>query len=145
MFSIGRICLVKAKYPLQSVAAAGVLALLTLSVFMVSHGRGPASVVQRYHRGLLERNSAALDRVTVQPRTQAHGVLESQVLQLLSQSQNVELGRVATRGKVAAAQVVYSSPLFGLSIVTFAFRQDSAGWVIDPSETLSQTRESSRF
>lgn len=119
------------------------MALLTLSVFIVSHGRGPASVIQRYHLGLLEKNSAALDRVTTQPRTPAHAILESQVLQLLSSSQEVELGRVATRGKAAAAQVVYASPYFGISVVTFAFRQDSAGWVIDPNETLSQTRESS--
>lgn len=133
----------KAKYPLQSIAAAGVLALLTLSVFLVSQGRGPASVIQRYHQGLLEKNSQALDRVTTQPRTRAHAILESEVLQLLSSSQDVELGRVATRGKAAAAQVVYASPYFGVSVVTFAFRQDSAGWVIDPNETLAQTRESS--
>lgn len=135
----------KAKYPLQSIASAGVLALLTLSVFIVSQGRGPASVIQRYHRGLVEKNSVALDRVTTQPRTRAHALLEAQVLQLLSGSQNVELGRVVTRGKLAGAQVVYSSPVFGMQVVTYAFRQDSAGWVIDPIETLAQTRESSRL
>ncbi len=72
-------------------------------------------------------------------------MLESHVQQLLSGSQNVQLGRVITRGRVAAAQVVYTSPLFGMHVVTYAFKQDSAGWVIDPIETLSQTRESSRF
>lgn len=133
----------KAKYPLQSIAAAGVLALLTLSVFLVSQGRGPASVIQRYHQGLLEKNSLALDRLTTQPRTPAHAILESEVLQLLSSSQDVQFGRAATRGKAGAAQVVYASPYFGVSVVTFAFRQDSAGWVIDPNETLAQTRESS--
>lgn len=135
----------KAAYPIQSIVASSALALLTLTVFAVSQGRGPASAIQQYHKGLIERNAAVLDRVTTQPRSLAHSMLEAQVLQALSSAEEIDLGRVMTRGKKAIAQVVYVSPRYGMATITYAFQQDRAGWVIDPVETLSRTRESSRF
>lgn len=134
----------RAAYPLQSVAAASGLAILTIAVFAVSQGRGPSSVIQQYHKGLIERDATALDRLTVQPRTLAHSLLEAKVLEALSFSEEVQIGRAATRGRAAAAPAVYSSR-FGVMTVVFVFRQDRAGWIIDPVETLSRTRESSRF
>lgn len=134
----------RAAYPVQSIAAASCLAILTLAVFAVSQGRGPSSVIQQYHKGLLERNATALDRLTTQPRTLAHSLLEAKVLEALSFSEEVELGRPITRGRDAAAQAVYISR-FGVMTVVFVFRQDRAGWIIDPVETLSRTRESSRI
>lgn len=134
----------RAAYPVQSIAAASGLAILTLAVFAVSQGRGPSSVIQQYHKGLVERDATALDRLTTQPRTLAHSLLEAKVLEALSFSEEVQLGRPVTRGRDAAAQAVYISR-FGVMTVVFVFRQDRAGWMIDPVETLSRTRESSRF
>lgn len=135
----------KEKTPAATVASALLLAVLTLSVFLVSRGRGPQSTLTRYHQTLLEGRSSQLAEFYSAPRGPSAAYLEQLVRGLAATSRRISFGRIVTRGNNALADVVYDSAAAGLRPMRFVFRRSPEGWSIDPEETLAQSRESSIF
>jgi hypothetical protein len=133
------------KTPFSSVAAALVLAVLTLAVFVVSRGRGPQSSIQRLHEALSTGDRVALVGLYARPRGPYEELLEGEVFELLRTSRSIQLTQVQTMGRKAQTDVVYDSSVFGLKAVSFVLDKTTDGWAINAPETLARTRESSLF
>lgn len=133
------------KTPFSSVAAALVLAALTLAVFVASQGRGPQSSIQRFHEALSTGDRVALQAVYDRSRGPYEELLEGQIFELLRTSRSIQLAQVQTEGRKAQTDVVYDSSVFGLKAVSFVLDKTNDGWAINAPETLARTRESSLF
>lgn len=104
--------------------------------------RGPSAVVRELHEAVHRQDrAAALD--LFYPGGDANAVLAViNDLQVYIQAKaQVSVVNVRTRGTLAIVDVVYESPVYGVSAFRFALRKGVGDWKVDADETWSLTRK----
>ncbi|MDI9636684.1 hypothetical protein QPK87_09710 [Kamptonema cortianum] len=120
-----------------ALVCAVLLSALTLSVFAYSIDSGPASTVRRYHVALFEGNRQNVAEIEFDGMERDSAILQRYVVELLRQSQSVQLGRVQKDGRVAYVDVTYALPRSGnISAIRFVVRKPNHRWRIHSRDTL---------
>ena len=120
----------------QSIIAAGLLAILTISVFAQARFSGPESAVRLYHYGIASRELETVKSSTLQdPGTGSARQLQAQVEQLFAYGGVPQIGSVQKRGREAVVLVTYSSPRFQRVSLQFVVVKSRAQWKVDTDRT----------
>lgn len=122
-------------------ASAGCLAALTMSVFLASWNRGPASAVTRFNQAICSGNDGILRGVT-------SGSMESPSLQILVRSIRAlkdnggkfQIDRVIVNSNDALILAHYQFKPNGLQSLVFSAHKFNGTWLVSPEETLIRTR-----
>lgn len=119
-----------------SIAAAGALAVLTLTVFVVARDQGPLSAVKRFHEAAASGDPDGLARTTL--AGPASAALAGRVRALLMEGPQISVGAVESEGRRARVDLVYSFPE-GFLTVRYQLTKPTSRWLIDARDTISQT------
>ena len=127
----------------QSIMAAGLIAVLTISVFAQARFSGPESAVRLYHYGIANRELETVKSVSLQdPKVGSARQLQAQVEKLFAFGGVPQIGPVQKRGRQAVVLVTYRSPRFQPVLLQFVMQKSRARWKVDTDATwgLSQAR-----
>ncbi len=128
--------------PISAWIAALGLAILTLTVFGLSMDRGPSAIVRELHEAV-NRD----DREAAYQLFQATGDANAAIaiindLRVYSQAgARVSVVNIRTRGNLGIVDVVYESPVYGVSAFRFALIRGEGDWKINAAESWSLTRK----
>lgn len=121
-----------------SLLSAGLLAVLTLGVFVASPNRGPASAVIRFNEAIRRQDGNMLQAVTLgDAKNQDNQLLQSLVARLLANGGTCRVTRIEREKGYALVYTVYSVPKFGLHERVFVAKYVPPVWLIDAGLTLS--------
>ncbi|HXH62512.1 MAG TPA: hypothetical protein VNI20_14295 [Fimbriimonadaceae bacterium] len=120
----------------QGIVAAGILAILTVSVFAGAQYSGPESAVSRFHYGVATGNADTLRQVCLQSvQSPPAQNLIVQLDWLLKHSTDFRIIQVKRRGTESAVAVLYESPLAGTVIIEYFLQKPRGRWLIDVERT----------
>lgn len=121
-----------------SLLSASLMAVLTLSVFMASPNRGPASAVTRFNEAVARRDARLLQAVSLGPIDNPRSVaLQNIVAGLLANSSSFQVLRVERRQGFAVVYTMYKLPGDRVYEYVFITRYVQSWWLVDPDLTLS--------
>lgn len=120
----------------QGIIAAGLLSILTVSVFARAQYSGPESAVIKYHVALGRRDMAGIQAVVLQDQSvDSVKSLNQQMIALLSTVEDYGVSAVNHMGREATVDVVYSSNRFGTVLVRFTLVKPRDEWELDADRT----------
>jgi hypothetical protein len=120
----------------QGIIAAGLMAILTLSVFASLPYSGPESSIYRFHLGVVSRDMDVVKDACLQDPTSGPArELLAQVEVLLANSQDVRINRVQRKGRAAVVEVVYLTRQFGPVVIPFYMEKPVGRWLVDADRT----------
>lgn len=119
------------------IAAAGGLALLTLSVFFILRNYGPQTALRRFHIAAVQGDRAGLQGVTLQDiRSQTADMLRQRVQYAARIGGQFEILRVLPKGRQAEVDVRYTFPSQGFAAISvWRLRRERGSWKVDADET----------
>jgi hypothetical protein len=120
----------------QGVVAAGLMAILTLSVFASTAYSGPESTIFRFHEAVMDGDlegvrGAFLQDPTVPPASD----LVADVQLLLVQGAQIRVLMPAHQGRSATADVLYFRQGVGVFSVRYHLKKPTDRWLIDAAAT----------
>ena len=120
-----------------SLVSSGILAVLTLSVFMASLNKGPVSSVTRFHQALARDDRATLRAVSLGPLDSPSMLaLRQQILNRIGPQTKIEVARVDRKKGYAFVYVVYRSQNSQAVPWVFATKRFESTWLVDAEYTL---------
>ena len=124
----------------QGIVAAGLMAILTLSVFASTAYSGPESTIFRFHEAIMDGDledvrDAFLQDPTVPPASD----LVADVQLLLVQGAQIRVLMPAHQGRSATADVFYFRQGVGVLSVRYHLKKPTDRWLIDAAATWQGT------
>lgn len=120
-----------------NIVAAGVLALLTITLFAVSRNSGPESSIRQFHEAIARRDSARLARVSSPPRTIKGSQVAILIEQLIRQGAQVRFGSVEKKPPDSVVEVAYLLRDGRTWALRMFLTRVNGVWKIDLDETAS--------
>ena len=121
----------------QGIIAAGLLSILTVSVFARAQYSGPESAVLRYHLALSRADAAGVKEIVLQDQeTNSARSLNERMIALLSSAPEYNVAGVTHNGREASVDVVYFSRRYGTVFVRFTLVKPRDEWQLDAERTL---------
>ncbi len=122
---------------IQGSIAAGLMTVLTLSVFGAAQNQGPESAVKRYHEAVRAGNLNAVSEVTSEnPRAGQPAGLHLLVRRLLDSGAQVRFGGTRKNYPEALVEVAYVLPNGEVWAWPYVTRLQAGRWRIDSIETI---------
>jgi hypothetical protein len=124
----------------SSIGAATALALLTVGVFWVLRGYGPASALRLFHMAILTGDTRSMARVVTSGSSEAGvRILASRVADMARAGGQYRLSSLTRRpGGIVIAEVNYLFPDRGVYVTSlWVLRQEKGQWRLDTDATLS--------
>ena len=132
----------------QGIIAAGLLAILTVSVFATLTYSGPESALSRFHYGIVSGDLGLVRDSSLQdPKAGPARELLLQVQALIADSQYYHVYRMQRDGRRATVEMVYVTRSYGPVVIPFAMTKPSHRWRVDANATwglVAQARISPR-
>ncbi|MBS1723779.1 MAG: hypothetical protein JSS66_12605 [Armatimonadetes bacterium] len=127
-----------------SYVSAGVLAVLTLTVFLAEQFAGPASAVTRFQEALMRRNPKLLQSVTAEDiRSQATAQLANMVYAFMAPPATAQITTTEKHGNTARVIVYFRGP-YGTAVIPYMLVKREGMWQVDPAATVRESfRQSS--
>jgi len=120
----------------QSIMAAGLLAILTVSVFSEAQLGGPESALRAYHVAVISGDMDSLRMLVLKdPEGPSARQLQSLVERLVADGANAQIHEPRRVGRDATLDVVYKSPQFGTVALRFYVRKPGSRWLVDADAT----------
>jgi hypothetical protein len=120
----------------QGIIAAGLMAILTLSVFAPLTYSGPESSLKRYHEGIATGDLEAVKQASLQdPANGPARELLRQVEALMANSQQFRVFRIQREGRSAVVEMMYVTQQFGPVVIPFYMRKPVDRWKVDADRT----------
>lgn len=128
---------------LLSVGSALILAVLTLTVFVLAQNRGPESSLINYLEAVASRDTARLQRVSAEPVTDpAAQALASQFSGWIRAGAKVQTAGVEQGGRRSVVKVVLTSPRGELAAIPVVLVKPPGRyrWLVSATETWALLR-----
>src|SRR5690348_12780960 len=120
----------------QGLVAAGLIAILTLSVFASLTYSGPESTLNRFHGGIASGDINLIKGACLQdPKSRPAQELLRQVAGLMSNSQDYRVYRIQRSGRTAVVEMVYATRQFGPVVIPFYMQKPVDKWLVDVDRT----------
>lgn len=120
----------------QSIMAAGLMAILTISVFAQARFSGPESAVRLYLYGVANREPETIKTVSLQdPSAGSAQQLHAQVEWLYANGGTPQIGHVQKLGREAVVHVRFQSPRYRPYVLQFIVKKSRVKWKVDAERT----------
>lgn len=121
---------------MQAIIAAGLVSVLTVSVFVRSQYSGPESAVLRYQLALVQNDAALIGSLVLQGSDSERALYFHQsILVLIAASEVQRIVGVRHMGREAYVDMAYTSRQSGTILVRFFLSKPVDSWKIDAERT----------
>jgi len=120
----------------QGIIAAGLMAILTVSVFASLTYSGPESTLNRFHYGVATGDFSTIKSVSLQnPTSRPARELLRQIAALMADSRDYRVYRIQREGRKAVVEMLYVTRSFGPVVIPFVMQKPVDQWKVDADQT----------